>query len=81
MLKEFYDNLEFDETEPIASLMVKGRKIALIPDFVADIIGCQYEGVERYFSHKETPYEGYIRDRAIRELMEGRSVAMSVSKI
>lgn len=46
--------------------MIKGRKIALTPEFIVDVIDFPNEGVERYFSHKE--------------LMGGRSGGMDVSK-
>lgn len=35
------------------------------------VLGCPNEGIQRYYSHKEVPYEGYFRDRAICELKEG----------
>lgn len=73
--------MEFDETELLTTLMIKDRKIYLSPEFLAYVINCPNEGVEHYFSHKEVPYEGYIRDRAIKELMGGKFGGMDVSKM
>lgn len=61
--------------------MIKGRKIVLTPEYLTEVIGCLNEGVQRYFSHKEVLYEGYIRDQAIWELMGGKQEAMDVLKM
>lgn len=72
IVKEFYSNLIFDDGEFWASSMIKGQKIELTLDFIANVIGFPNKGVEHYYSHREVPYEGYSREKAIRELMEGK---------
>lgn len=44
MVKEFYSNLSFDE-ELRGLSMIKGCKIELTPDYLAEVIGCPNEGV------------------------------------
>lgn len=59
MIKEFYSNLVFDDNELRATSLIKGRKIKLSQEFLADVLGCPNEGIERYYSHREVPYEDY----------------------
>lgn len=80
MVKEFYANLSFeDELQGVS--MIKGRKVVLTPEYLTEVIGCPNKGVQRYFSHKEVPFEGYIRDRAVKELMGGKAGLIDVSKM
>lgn len=81
MIKEFYSNLVFNADSLRTTSLIKGRKIELSQEFMADVLGCPNEGIERYYSHKEVPNEGYSCDRAIRELMEGKSDSIDVSRL
>lgn len=81
LIKEFYSNLVFDSSELRATSLMKGRKIELSQEFLADVIACPNEGIEHYFSHKEIPYEGYSREKAIRELMNGKSDVLDVARL
>lgn len=65
LIKEFYTNLVFDPTDLKATSLMKGRRVKLSQQYLAKIIGCPNEDIERNFSYKEVPYEGYSREKAI----------------
>lgn len=71
MVKKFYSNLVFDNDKLRAMTMIQGQKIELAMDFPVEVIGCHNEWVERYYNHSEVPFEGYSREKAMRELMIG----------
>lgn len=81
MIKEFYTNLTFSENEPWATSLIKGRKIEMSPELLAEVLRCPNDGIERYYSHQEVLYEGYFREQVIRALMEGKSNSMDVLKM
>lgn len=81
MIKEFYSNLIFDSDGLRATFLIKGRKVELSQVFLVDILKCPNDDIERYFIHKEVPYEGYLLERAIHELMEGKVEAINVSQL
>lgn len=71
----------FDSKRLRATSTMKGRRINITQQSLTGIIGCPNEGIECYFSHKEIAYEGYYRERAIRELMNEKSDVLNVAKL
>lgn len=67
LIKDFYANLTFDSTKLRATSMMKGRQIEQSQEFLADIIRFPNKGIERHFSLKEAPYEGYSREKQSRK--------------
>lgn len=81
MVKEFYSNLAFDNKELLAISLLKGRKIKFTQELLDHVLGFPNEGIEQYYSHREVPYEGYSRERAVCNLVEGKSDTMGVSNM
>lgn len=81
MIKEFYSNLVFNDNVLHASSLLKGRKIELTQEFLGDVLGYPNEGIERYYNHKEVPYEGYSCDCIVKELMDEKGDSMDVSRL
>lgn len=73
--------MNFTDNELRATSLIKGIKIELSPEFLAEVLGFLNDDRELYYSHREVSYAGYSKEQAIRELMEGKYDSIDVSKL
>lgn len=62
-------------------LLLKGGKLISLRNSWQMYLDAPNEGIKRYYSHKEVPYEGYSQDCVVRELLEGKADSINVSHL